>query len=52
MNDITGADIRCPQCKIGRLQPTMVNKELYMICACGFGKKEYFEAVEKAKKQR
>ena len=52
MNDITGADIKCPKCKKGRLQPKMVNRKCYMICACGFGKKEYCEAVEKANNQK
>lgn len=52
MNDITGADVRCPKCNITYLTPAFVNRKLFMYCCCGYGKKEYFKAVEKAKKQK
>ena len=51
MNDITGSDVRCPQCKIGWTQPTFVGDDLYFICACGYGKEEYFNAVQKKKEE-
>lgn len=32
MNDITGSDIRCPQCKTTFLQPMIVSDNCYFIC--------------------
>ena len=46
MNDITGADIRCPQSKISSLTPYFVDDRLHLICACGYGKERYFNALE------
>lgn len=46
MNDITGADIRCPNCKITSLTPYFVGNSLHLVCACGYGKEKYYNALE------
>lgn len=51
-NDITGSDVRCPKCKIGRLQPELLHGKLFFICCCGYGKDKYFAELDKNKKKR
>lgn len=49
-NDITGSDVRCPKCKLGRLQPEFLNGKIFFICCCGYGKDKYFAEMDKSKK--
>lgn len=51
-NDITGSDVRCPKCKLGRLQPELLNGKLLFICCCGYGKDKYFAELDKSKKRK
>ena len=50
-NDITGLYVRCSKCKMGRLQPEILNGKLFFICCCGYGKDKYFAELNKIKKR-